>query len=142
MWSSAVVLACALEVLRLSPDRFFPITLEVITPAGVSRNAEAFATFYPPTIHILTSSAVFREATRANQRCGSREAIAKIASILVHEQWHLNNGAEEYGAYRAQLIALAMLGFPEDTNVYRGVKLAMLHARQLQADLRVPANQP
>ena len=132
MWSSVVVLACALEVLRLPADRFYPIKLEDVTPPGVSRNAEAFATFDPPTIHILTSSAVFREAARAKQRCGSREAIAKIASIVVHEQWHLKNGVEEYGAYRAQLIALAMLGFPADTNVYHGVKLAMLHTRRTQ----------
>ena len=132
MWGSVVVLACALEVLRLPEDRFYPIKFEDVTPPGVSRNAEAFATFYPPTIHILTSSAVFREATRAKQQCGSREAIAKIASMLVHEQWHLKNGVEEYGAYRAQLIALAMLGFPEHTNVYHGVLLAMLHTRQIQ----------
>jgi hypothetical protein len=33
-----------------------------------------------------------------------------IASVLVHEEWHLRHGSDEQGAYLAQLTALAAIG--------------------------------
>ena len=48
------------------------------------------------------------------------------ASLLVHEEWHLRHGADERGAYLAQLTALHALGFDEHSSVYWGVKKAML----------------
>ena len=56
--------------------------------------------------------------------------MAKIASILVHEEWHLRNGADERGAYLAQLTALAALCFNADSPVYWAVKRAMLSRPQ------------
>ena len=126
MWSAAAVLACALTMLGRSEHRFHPINLIDTAPLGVSRNAEAFVTRNPDTIHILTSSPSFQEVARWPSRCGPRAAVAKVASVLVHEEWHLRNGADERGAYSAQLTALAAMGFDELTMVYGGVKRSML----------------
>ena len=126
MWTAAAVLACALSMLGRSERHFHPINLLEAAPLGVSRNAEGFVTRDPGTIHLLTSSAVFREATTARGECSPRAAVAKIASIIVHEEWHLRNGADERGAYQAQLTALAALGFNEESRVHWGVRRAML----------------
>ena len=126
MWSAAAILVCALSMLGRSERHFHPINLVEVAPLGASPNAEGFVTRNPDTIHIVTSSAAFREATRAGNRCGNRAAVAKVASVLVHEEWHLKNGPDERGAYSAQLTELAALGFDEHSHVYFGVKRSML----------------
>lgn len=126
MWSAATILACALSMLGRSERHFHPINLIEAAPLGVSRNAEGFVTRDPGTIYVLTSSAVFREAAASRNECGAREAVAKIASIIVHEEWHLRNGADERGAYQAQLTALAALGFNEESRVHWAVRRSML----------------
>jgi len=126
VWSAATVLACALSLLGRSERHFHPINLVEIAPAGSSRNVEGFVTHDPGTIHVLTSSAVFRDAAASRSHCGAREALAKIASIIVHEEWHLRNGADERGAYQAQLTALAAIGFNEDSRVHWAVRRSML----------------
>ena len=126
MWSAVTVLACALSMLGRSERHFHPINLIDMAPLGVSRNAEGFVTRDPGTIYVLTSTAVFRQATASRTKCGAREAVAKIASILVHEEWHLRNGADERGAYQAQLTALAALGFDENTALSGSVRRSML----------------
>ena len=113
-------------MLGRSERHFHPINLVEVAPLGVSRNAEGFVTHDPGTIHVLTSSAVFRQATESRNHCGAREAVAKIASIIVHEEWHLRNGADERGAYLAQLTALAALGFSESSPVHWAVRRSML----------------
>ena len=126
MWSAAAVLACALAMLGRSEHRFPPINLVETAPRGASRNVEAFVTRDPDVIHIVTSAATFQEVARNRYECGPRAAVAKLASVLVHEEWHLRHGADERGAYSAQLTALAALGFDEFTSVYGGVKRSML----------------
>ena len=126
MWTAAAVLACALSMLGRSERHFHPITLVEVAPPGASRNAEGFVTRDPGTIHILTSSAVFREVASSRSTCSPRPAVAKIASIIVHEEWHLRNGADERGAYQAQLTALAALGFGDATPVHWAVRRSML----------------
>ena len=126
MLSAAAVLACALVLLGRSERHFHPINLIEVAPLGASPNVEAFVTRNPDTIHILTSSAAFQEAARTSFRCGPRPAVAKVASLLVHEEWHLRKGGDERGAYLAQLTALAAMGFDEHTTVYGGVKRSML----------------
>ena len=130
MWSAATILVCALSMLGRSERHFHPINLVEVAAFGVSRNAEAYVTRNPGTIHLLTSSAVFREASESRHRCGARDAVAKIASILVHEEWHLRHGSDESGAYHAQLTALAALGFNADSRVHGSVKRAMLAVMQ------------
>ena len=130
MWSAATVLVCALSVLGRSERHFHPINLVDVAPPGASQNAEGFATRNPDTIHLLTSSAAFREAAKAQTYCGARPALAKVASILVHEEWHLKNGPDERGAYSQQLTTLAALGYDESSSLYWGVKKSMLSRLQ------------
>jgi hypothetical protein len=138
MWSAATVLACALSVLGRSERHFQPINLVETAPAGVSANAEGYATRNPDTINVVTSSPVFQEAMRAHRQCGDRHALAKLASIVVHEQWHLRHGPDESGAYHAQLTTLVLLGFDEHSRLYWSVKKSMLHVLEA-ARRRTPA---
>ena len=142
MLSAAAVLACALTVLGRSEHRFPPINLVDTAPLGASRNVEAWVTHNPDTINILTSSPVFQQVARSRDRCAPRDAVAKVASLLVHEEWHLRHGPDERGAYSAQLTALIVLGFDEQTMLYGGVKRSMLARLQKppqMASLPVPA---
>jgi hypothetical protein len=123
---AASVLVCALSMLGRSERHFHPIKLVDAVALGGSPTAEAYVTRGPDTINIVTTSGVFREAMKSSHPCSKREAIGKIASMLVHEEWHLRHGADERGAYQAQLTALQVLGFDEHSMVYFGVKKAML----------------
>jgi hypothetical protein len=140
VWSAPIVLACALSLLGRSEHTFHPINLVVVPPPHASRNVGAYVTHDPPTIHLVTSAAVFAEAARAARRCGNRDAIAKIASIVMHEEWHLRHGPDERAAYSHQLTTLASLGFDESSRVYFSVKRAMLRVVQgSSASVRVAA---
>ena len=66
-------------------------------------------------------------------------AVAKIASVIVHEESHLRHGLDESGAYNVQLLALSKLGQGAGTPMYDEVR------RSRQAALRagrpnVPTN--
>lgn len=136
MTSAAAVLVCALELLGRSADSLPRIELLDRRPTAASVNAEAFVDPRTSTIYILTTSEVFRAARRAPQRCGNQEALRKLASIIVHEEWHVLNGGDEEGAYLAQLIALEMLGARE-TPLYTGVRRAMAAVLSQQRSARV-----
>ena len=128
-------------MLGRSEHRFPPIKLIGTAPPGASRNVEAFVTRDPDTIHILTSSPVFQQVAQSRYRCAPRDAVAKVASLLVHEEWHLRHGPDERGAYSAQLTALIVLGYDEQTMLYGGVKRSMLARLQKppqMASLPVP----
>ena len=117
MLTAAAVLVCVLEMVgRPMP----PIVLLSDRPRDASPNAEAFVRRNPDTIYLLTQTDVFYEARRGNYR-----ALRKLASILVHEEWHLRHSADERGAYEAQLYELLRLGESPDQPLYRGVMLAM-----------------
>jgi hypothetical protein len=124
MTPAATVLVCALELLHRSPASLPPIELLDVRPVRASVNAEAFVDPATATIYILTTSEVFRAALQSDTRCGSLDAIRKLASIIIHEEWHVRHGGDEEGAYFAQLTALAMLG-AIDTPVYNSVRRAM-----------------
>jgi hypothetical protein len=129
-------------MLGRSEHRFPPINLVDTAPPGASRNVEAFVTRNPDTIHILTSSPVFRQVAQSRYECRPRDAVAKVASLLVHEEWHLRHGADERGAYSAQLTALIVLGYDEQSMLYGGVKRSMLARLQKppqMASLPAPA---
>ena len=59
-------------------------------------------------ISILTSAEAFEEARRSE--CRAYDAVAKVASIVAHEEWHVRHGGDERGAYEAQLATLVRLG--------------------------------
>jgi hypothetical protein len=124
MTPAATVLVCALELLHRSPASLPRIELLDVRPVHASVNAEAFVDPATATIYILTTSAVFRAAQLSETRCGNLDPIRKLASIIVHEEWHVRHGSDEEGAYYAQLTTLAMLG-AIDTPIYHGVRRAM-----------------
>ena len=120
MLSAAAVLVCALELLGRPATSFAPIVLIDARPSDVSSTAEAFVRRDPDTIYVLTDTPVFRAAQSAG-----REALLKVASILVHEQWHILNGTDEEGAYQAQLMSLYMMGVPYNRPIAAQVRKAM-----------------
>ncbi|HTM04605.1 MAG TPA: hypothetical protein VL173_13940 [Vicinamibacterales bacterium] len=110
---SAAVLVCALGLLGRSHANA-PIVLLPSPPPHASPNVEAFVQRDRERIYLITSSEVFREAS--NPRSPDRqEACRKIASIIVHEEWHLAHGGGERDAYLAQLTTLQMLGATPET---------------------------
>jgi hypothetical protein len=113
MSSAGVVLLCALDLLGLSPDRMPRIHVLDQRPPGVSAHAAAFVNRSEGTIYLLASAPAFRDALAARpspSRCNGLDALRMIASIIVHEMWHLKNGPDEEGAYYAQLTELQRLG--------------------------------
>jgi hypothetical protein len=125
MWSAAAVLVCALDILGRSPATLPPIMLLDTPLRGVSPGIEAFVPVDGDTIYLMTSSAVFRAAQESRLPCGALGALRKIASIIVHEEWHVRNGADERGAYEAQLTALAAMGSGAGSPVYAEVSRSM-----------------
>ena len=137
MSSAALVVVCALSLLGRSPLQLPPIELLDVRPAAVSPTAEAFVGRNPDVIYLLTDSPVFRAAQRAEAargRCWDRESLRKIASVIVHEEWHLAHGPDERGAYEAQLMALALLGAGPGSKQHYYVKRSM----QVVLDQRAP----
>ena len=76
-------------------------------------------------IYLVISSPQFRRARRALYRCGDFDALRKIASVLIHEEWHLRNGPDEKGAYVAQLALLAYLDAGPGTALFNEVRRSM-----------------
>lgn len=124
MWSAATVLVCALGMLGRSPNTLPPIVFVDTPPRGASPHVEAFVVRGANTIVLVTSSAVFRAAQSAPVRCGNHDAVRKIASIIVHEEWHVRHGPDERGAYQAQLMALLRMGATIETPAFREVSRA------------------
>ena len=125
MWSAAAVVVCALDLLGRSAGTFPPITLVDVPPPAASRYVEGFVLPGVDAIHLVTSSPAFRAARMSAQRCGDRHAVRKIASVIVHEEWHLRHGPDERGAYQAQLSALLTMGADFTTQVFAEVSRAM-----------------
>jgi hypothetical protein len=120
-----MVLVCAIQLLGRSPESFPRIELIDVRPPQASVNAEAFVEPRISAIYVLTTSEVFRAALRAQGRCGNTEPLRKLASILVHEEWHVLHGSDEEGAYAAQLTTLIMLGGP-DSPLFNSVRRSMV----------------
>jgi hypothetical protein len=123
MAAPAAVLLYVLALLGRSADSFPPIVLLSERPSYASANVEAFVLHQPDRIVLLTSTLVFRQAQRADP--SDQEALRKLASILVHEEWHLRHGPDEAAAYEAQLKALFLLGADPRGEVYQSVRASM-----------------
>src|SRR5262245_56629662 len=113
---SITVLVCALELLGRSASSMPPIKVLALPPADVSANAEGFVRTNENVIYVLASGVAYRQAD-----CNQRRSLLKLASVLVHEEWHLRHGADERGAYEAQLGTLLRLGTQPDSFLYVGV---------------------
>jgi hypothetical protein len=104
-------------------------------PPDVSERAEAFVRIGDPQIYVLTSSALFKEAQSSRKKCGGFHALRKLASVIVHEEWHVPHGTDERGAYEAQLTALASMSAGLGSAVYGEVKRAMRAALETQKQM-------
>jgi hypothetical protein len=138
MSSAAAIIACALSLLGRSERTMPPITLVEAPPKHASIQADAFVSLPDPHIYVVMSSPTFRDAMASRSSCSESATMKKLASVLAHEEWHIRNGADESGAYYAQLTTLLRLGVPPDNNVYRSVQRSMqavLKKRKQKPDL-------
>lgn len=121
--STVMVLVCALELLGRSAAALPPIELVAGPPPGVAANVEAFVRAGSGVISLVTSTETFEEARRSE--CRTYDAVAKVASIVAHEEWHVVHGADERGAYEVQLATLVRLGVSVTSRVFAGVMRSM-----------------
>jgi len=136
MFSAASALVCALAMLNRSEARMPPIEILDTAPPYVSVGTEAFVRQSTGTIYVIGSSVVVRDASGSRGRCGDSQAVKKLASILVHEEWHIKHPGDERGAYYRQLIALQELGIKPGSAVYRDVQLSMQRVMELRKHTR------
>lgn len=92
-----------------------PIELTTAPFAHASRGLDAWTVFpddgSPAHILVYTASSAFR---CANERPNpDHHCVVRLASILVHEAWHVQHGYSEAGAYRVQLAFLILHGASE-----------------------------
>jgi hypothetical protein len=123
MATPAAVLVYVLALLGRSAESFPPIVLISAAPSYASRNAEAFVLRDPDQIFLITSTRVFRQAQRADPT--DVVSLRKLASILIHEEWHVRHGPDEAGAYNAQLRTLFLLGARPESPEYHSVQASM-----------------
>jgi hypothetical protein len=113
MSTAGFVLACALDLLGRSPAQLPPIVLLDQRPADASEHAVGFVRRGERAIYLITSSPAYQvaiEAQDASRSCRGLESLRYIASVIVHEEWHLERGGDEEAAYAAQLTELLRLG--------------------------------
>ena len=128
MSTAGFVLACALDLLGRSANQLPPIVILEQRPSEASVNAAAFVRSGDGTIYLIASSAPFRAALQAqdaSRECRGLDALRLLASIIVHEEWHLKNGNDERGAYYAQMTELQRLGVSPDRWAYHSVRRAL-----------------
>jgi hypothetical protein len=131
---TVAVLLCAIDLLGRSASSMPQIEPLALRPADVSVNADGFVRPGSSVIYVITSAPAFRDAD-----CHRRKSLVKLASVLVHEEWHIRHGADERGAYEAQLSALMRLGATPESTLYRSVLRSMRTVLQAQAR---PAEDP
>lgn len=124
MLSAATVVVCALELLGRSSAHFPVVEFIDKVPVGVSALAAGYILPDEQRIFLVTSTDAFLRARRSS--CRDLDAIREIAGVLAHEEWHLRHGADEEGAYDAQLIALLTAGADDNTPLFHKVKQAKL----------------
>ena len=128
MTVAGFVLVCALELLGRSADRLPPIVIVDERPPEASLSAVAFVRRGEHAIYLIASAAPFRTAMDSNRSksyCRNLDALRLIASMIVHEEWHLEHGSDERGAYYAQLTELQRLGVSPGRGPYEAVRRAM-----------------
>jgi len=88
-----------------------PIVLTSTLPSAVSPNAEAWTVYDEACkgdrVFLYTRSGVFQCASEKHPL--QHQCLLKLASVIVHESWHLEHGPDEAAAYTAQLLFLQMI---------------------------------
>jgi hypothetical protein len=128
MTVAGFVLVCALDLLGRSASRLPPIVVLDERPADASSQAAAFVRRGEHVIYVIASAPVFQTALRLNRettQCKGLDVLRLVASVIVHEEWHLRNGSDEQGAYFAQLTELQRLGAGPGRWSYESVRRAM-----------------
>ena len=94
MPSAAAVVACALALLGRKRDATMPpIVLVDVPPVHASAQVEAYVR--PSDSTPSTSSprlSCFATVQGWRSDCGDPLALKKLASVLVHEEWHIRHG--------------------------------------------------
>jgi len=125
--AAASALVCALAALNRSEASLPPIEILETPPPYVSVGTEAFVRQSTGKIYVIASAPVVQQAAgRRRDECGDLYAVKKLASILIHEEWHLKHGPDERRAYERQLVALQQLGVGPGSGVYHDVHQSML----------------
>lgn len=124
--SPSEVLVCVLTLLGGEARNLPPIELVDVRPADASPTAEGFTRPGTKRIYLLTRTAVFEAATRKEHWDADSLPFVKLASIIMHEAWHVRNGPDERGAYQAQLMTLGRLGAGAGSGLHRSVYNSML----------------
>ena len=108
-----------------------PLVLTSELPWMVSPSAEAWTVFNEhgkgERIFVYTRSRTFRCA-RTSRR-DQDQCLLKLASVIVHEAWHLRNGLDEVGAYEAQL---TFLRFVEASSFLQVNEAAAVNIREVR----------
>ena len=133
---ASFVLTCALDLLGRSAAQLPPIILVATPPPDASGHAIGFVRSGQRAIYLIESSAQFQAAVqsnRARQGCRNLDQLRYVASVLVHEEWHLAHGPDEQGAYYAQLTELQRLGAGPGRWPYEIVRRAMAVTRERDA---------
>jgi hypothetical protein len=125
VWTAETVLLCALSLLARPEDSFPEVAFVHTAPEDASRDAEAYVRPGDGRIFLITSSRAFVRARASLYKCGEREALLKLASVLAHEEWHIRHGSDEEGAYAAQLMTLTTLKAGPGTPVFQEVHRSM-----------------
>jgi hypothetical protein len=127
MSPAALVLVCTLGLLGRSADQLPPIRILETRPSSASANADAFVNRAEGAIYLIASAPAFRQALaeRSTPGCRPSDSLKMVASIIVHEEWHLTHGSDERGAYYAQLTELRRLGLGPGRWPYHSVTRAM-----------------
>ena len=88
-----------------------PMALTSVAPVSASRGVEAWTSYdregKGEQIFVYTGSDIFR---CANWPLAMRQCLVRLASVLVHERWHFENGRDENDAYEAQIAFLVNNG--------------------------------
>jgi hypothetical protein len=87
-----------------------PMVLISVLPGTVSPGAEAWTVYdehgQGDRIFVYTRGRTFQCASTPGR--DGDQCLLRLASILVHEAWHLRHGPDEAGAYEAQLAFLRL----------------------------------
>ena len=112
-----------------------PITLATVTPASASLGVEAWTSYDDECgdrIFVYTGSDMFR---CASPPLAMHQCLLRLASVVVHEAWHLEHGRDEEEAYEVQIAFLLRNGAA--TEHVKAVRLAQ--KRVLAAERRASA---
>lgn len=135
MSTASFVLACAITLLGRSESSLPPIVILEQAPVESSRHAVAFVRRGEPYIYLIASSPIFRRALEDQTDphfCRNQDSLRLVASLIVHERWHLEHDSSEVGAYYAQLTELQRLGIGPGRWPYETVRKALTTVRDAE----------